>query len=197
METREQLIKWIQQGKQKRAVARTLYKPMTSSEIMDSCLEFAPAIELRDIWKILKHFLNRNLVEFLTEEKIPTGQIWTLTPLGQSVIKDAFDIHFQKPNPNINWPLYSYVVRAKTRRTVLIEIGTNHYENTLPKTATNIRKNLRQTYPLGLNPTIRALEELTSADLITNDEIEYGKNRLLKAYSLTDQGEQIREQLLR
>jgi hypothetical protein len=59
--------------------------------------------------------------------------------------------------------------------------------------ATEVRKTLRETYPVGLNPVIRALKELRTLGLVM---VADTKNGHRNAYRLTPTGRSIVTQLL-
>ena len=79
------------------------------------------------------------------------------------------------------------------RKVVLLELAT--LPVTLPKTATVIRKSLRHQYPIGLNPTLRALKELAGMGLIKAEASSEKDAR--KVYQVTKPGAAIVRQILR
>ena len=188
---------WIKHGCQKRAVAKVLIMPMPPSEIRESVKygerPLNSHIELRDIWLLMHEFIKNELVICLTDETVVTGKIYTLSALGREVVSKAFGIESSAPAQDIDWGLYSWVVRGKTRREVMIELEILLRDTSQGKTAGQIRKSLRERYPVGLNATIRALKALEQRGLLECVGVtEKGKHRL---YGFTGIGGRISEQL--
>jgi len=52
---------WLKRGTQRTAVARVLRKPMTASEICAAAREFAPRLQLRDVWFLMRQMAERGL----------------------------------------------------------------------------------------------------------------------------------------
>jgi len=93
----------------------------------------------------------------------------------------------------LDWSLYSRIVRGKTRRAVLLEIGRSSPFKTEEKTATQIRKNLADDYSVSLNPVISVLKELQESELIHC--VGTTTRRTQKIYDLTDKGQYYVNQL--
>jgi hypothetical protein len=97
-----------------------------------------------------------------------------------------------KPLPNdLDWHLYAWVVRGRLRRFVLLAVG-NAIGRPLAKTAADVRKAVRDKYPVGLNSTLRTLQELVARNVIECD-LEAGR----RFYRHSPAGEAIARELVR
>lgn len=189
----KEVVRWIKRGKQKRAIIMALTKPKTSKEIRNDTKEINPHILYQDISFNMALFKQRELVSCLNPDTI-TGKLHFLTDFGRKVVEEAFGIKVEPLPEDIDWNLYSFVVRATTRKAVLIELGTRFDKK--EETTAEIRKTVKEKHPkIGLNPTIRALKELTQCGLVecvgVTDKGGY------KLYRLTERGERIVRQMMR
>ena len=180
-------------GRQKRAILQVLAHPMTKKQICQEATRIDSHILLRDVWFIVRQLQKRNLVQCLNSSQV-TGKIYCLTDWGRKVVAHAFDLKAPRLPTDVPWKKYSLVVRAKTRRLVVLELGKFTSPNPGEATAARIRKRLNQTYPIGLNPVMRTLRELCRIGVVKCIGITPKQER--KVYGLTKDGERIREQLL-
>lgn len=157
--------RWLKRGKQRAAVARVLHKPMTTVEICDAARQWAPRLQLRDVWFLMRQMADKGLAAPLNERS-NNGRLYALTDSGRRAVAAAFGASVTARPNSIDWRLYSWVVRARIRKRVLV--GLVEMEKRAPdgQTASNIRKFIRHDYPVGLNPVIRAVRELADKKLI-------------------------------
>lgn len=182
-------IEWLKRGKQKSAVVRVLNSPMTVTEIRDACGPIAPCIQLRDIWLIIRKLVARDLVACLTPGQL-TGKIYTLTKLGRAMAGKTFGTSAEAPDRDVDWKLYSYVVRAKARKAVFVEVCAQGIVDNNGKTASAIKKALRERCPMTLDAVRRAIKELLGASLIC--EAGRAPARNLRLLEPTDTGQRLR-----
>ena len=178
-------------GRQKRAILQVLHHPMTGKQVCLEARRIDPHILLQDVWYVMHQFQNRGLCTCLTPGQV-TGKLYCLTELGRKVVAHAFKLKIPAPPDNVPWKKYSLVVRAKTRRVLVLELGK--FPNPDEATATRIRKRLAQNYPIGLNPVMRSLKELTKMGVVECTGVTKKQQR--RIYKLTRDGERIREQLM-
>jgi DNA-binding PadR family transcriptional regulator len=183
---------YLKRGRQRAAVAQTLKKPMTGTEICSAARALNPHIQLRDIWHLLHEMEQHELVFCLTP-RLVTGRLYWLTAKGRMAVQDAFRISVNDPPSNIDWRRYSWVVRAKIRRLTLIGLGHLEEKGGEPQTATTVRKRLISEHGVGLNPVIRALKDLLRLGLVRHAGLT--KKHCCTLYSLTPAGKRILEQL--
>ena len=183
---------WLKRGKQRAAVARVLRKPMTAVEICDAARQWAPRLQLRDVWFLMRQMADKGLALPLNERS-NNGRLYALTDAGRRAVAAAFDISISPRSPSINWRIYSWVVRARIRKQVLLGMAQWEAHNHDGVTASQLRKFLLADHPLALNPTIRAVRELAAKDLLT--WVGTTKVRGCKLYRLSPTGRHIVEQL--
>ena len=189
---KKEVVRWVKRGSQRRAIVMALTKPKTSKEILEDTKQVNPHILLQDIWFNMSQFKQRGLAFCLNPDAI-TGKLHFLTDFGRSIVEEAFGLKIEPFPVDIDWELYSFVVRATTRKAVLKELGTRFDKK--EETTAEIRKNLKERHPIGLNPTIRALKELTQHGLVKCVGVtEKGGHKL---YLLTEQGERIVGQMMK
>ncbi len=181
---------WLKRGRQRAAVAQVLCKPMTKTQICTAARRVAPRIQLRDVWHLLASMRQEGLVACLNPNAL-TGKVYALTSKGRRAVAASFGAQSLPPAKEVDWQCYGWVVRGRVRRMVLLEL-------TRPwamggGTASEIRRRLRDHYPVGLNPTVRALKELVQAKLVKAEQD--GRSRRRKRYMLTRQGAAIAQQL--
>ena len=185
-------LKWLRRGGQRSALAQVLRKPMTATELCVAARLLSPRVQLRDIWFLMKQFEARGLVVSLNH-RAKTGRLFCLTDQGRRVVEHGFGIRIKPIARRVNWRTYSLVVRAKTRKLTLLGLANLTEARDSMVSATELRKALREEYPVGLNPVIRALKELLNHRLVA---IAGKKNSGRNAYRLTRAGRKIVEQLL-
>ena len=159
---------------------------MTSTEICRAARVLNPNIQLRDIWFILREFKRRGLVQCLNPGQA-NGKLHCLTDLGRKVVKRAFDLVVAPVPEEVPWEKHALVIRARTRKVVVLELAKSFYTQPDQATAARIRKRLTQNYPIGLNPLRRTLKELVQLGIV--ECIAATKGR--KTYRLSADGQSI------
>jgi hypothetical protein len=167
---------------------------MTGTEICTAAREFAPLLQLRDVWFLMKQLQNRGLATCLNPEAV-TGKLFCLTDRGGAVLLHGFGQEVRPVPDEVDWSTYSWVVLGTVRKAVLLEVGLHRLGEERLKTAARIRQNLRDRHPLSLNLVIRALQELRQRHLIRC--VGETPRRHQKLYRLTRDGERMQGQLLR
>lgn len=170
----------------------SLARPMTQTELRNIAMQINPHIQLRDIWHLMNQFQEKGLAACLNPGS-PVGKIFSLTEHGRKAVQEGLGIEIKPIPAGIDWKAYSYAARAKARKAVLVELWKLSIENHAGITATQVRKGLKERFPIGLNPTIRALKELKKHGLI--EQIEAAQKSRYRLYRLTEQGEKIARQL--
>jgi Fe2+ or Zn2+ uptake regulation protein len=172
---------WLRRGRQRRAVAKALNKPLTQVELWDLARKDAPNIQLRDVWAILNDYKERGLA-YCLNPTVTIGKLHFWTTAGCNVVKRTFEKVIAQVPAGIDWERYSFVARAPLRREVLAELRKDLGRPPF-RTATQIRKNLRDRYPVGVNSILRAVRELLDRGLIEQQVID-GR----KVYGLSPAG---------
>lgn len=174
---------WIQNGRQRAAVARALRKPMTGSELCRAACKEAPCLQLRDLWLILKEMKRRKLVVCLNPRHV-TGKLHVLTNRGRTVVRQAFGLSVPPLSTDVDWRAYAQVARSKSKRELLLRLSAvSPAEGT---TATHLRKSLLEPYPMGLSAVVRALKDLERLGLVrVRPEGRKGRQ---KGHELTEAG---------
>ena len=157
---------WLKNGSQRAAVARVLRKPMTGTEICAAARAFNSHIQLRDVWHLLRQMQRRGLVQCFNP-RLVTGRLYSLTARGRTAVQMAFGFSIASPSKSIDWKLYSWVVRARIRKRVLLCIAQVEAHRSDGQTGAQIGKHIRAEYPVGLNPVLGAVRELAGRKLIT------------------------------
>lgn len=93
----------------------------------------------------------------------------------------------------MDWKLYSWVVRARIRKRVLLGMARVEAHSSDGQTASQIGKHIRTQYPVGLNHVLRAVRELAGKKLITC--VGTAKGRVCKLYRLGKSGNEIVREL--
>jgi Fe2+ or Zn2+ uptake regulation protein len=175
---------WLNRGKQRRAVAQALTRPLTQAEIWKLARLKAESVQLRDVWAILRDFKARGLI-YCLNPTVTTGKLFYWTDAGKRVAQRTFHQILGLPEKRVNWARYTLVARAPVRHKVLTAIaekfGSPEYA-----TATAIRRRLREHYPIGINSVLRALAELARVGLVRSD-ITDGR----KVYQVSQSGKTI------
>ena len=184
---------WLKAGKQRAAVARVLRKPMTALEICDAARQWAPRLQLRDVWFLMRQMIDKNLALALNERS-NNGRLYALTDAGRRAVKAAFGVSIPPLSESIDWKLYSWVVRSRTRKRVLL--GMAQVEGRSPDgcTATQLYKHLRTNHLVGLNPVFHAVRDLAKKKLLIC--VGTTKVRACKIFRLSPIGNDVVELLL-
>ena len=186
----EDYIKWVKRGRQRTAVVRVLRKPMTASEICRAAQPINPHIQLRDVWFIMGQLKQKGLVVCLNPKHV-TGKLYSLTAFGHEVAVRGFNLPPSTKPEHLDWRRYAQVVRAKVRKLVLLELA--RLPSSSPRTASVIRRHLREKHPIGLNQTIRALKDLERLGLARSKPVSDRDAR--RAYRATTAGLAVARQL--
>jgi|SRR2546427_1623067 len=188
-------VRWVKRGRQRRAVVQVLRKPMTGSQIWKAARSINPRLQLRDVWWLCRELAACGLVVGLNSHRV-TGRVYFLTDRGRAVAQRVFEREVQ-PSPGcMDWKRYGWVMRGRIRRQVLqaMERGIVTDGNS----ASEIRRRLLETCPMGLNATLRALHELTQCRLTARvTRVGRRKTAKRKLYVLTAAGRRMVEELRR
>jgi len=168
-------------GKQRTAVYNALGHPATGRQILESAKKVSPSMTYQDLRHILRDFEQKEIAVCLNPN-CQTGRFYVLTVFAEKT-----------PHASYKMELSAKVGRAKTRLAVLQEVAKERIFETHPLTATQIKKNMRESYSLGLNHVLTALKFLESHSLV--DVAGYTAKRELKIYRITDLGKDILNQL--
>ena len=185
-------VTWIKRGRQKTAVAQALRRPMTPSEIWRAARSQNRHIQLRDVWFILRECKRRGLIHRLGRRAV-TGKVYYWTDQGRAVVGSTFAIVLAPPPRGITWAKYSFVMRSKMRRLVLLELAHPRFTPVYGVAATRIRRRLSDRHPACLNSVIRALRELRARGLV--NVAGEGEKRGQNLYRLTREGKHLAELL--
>lgn len=161
-------------GKQRRAVYETLVIPRTGRHILDIVRCAAPSMTYQDLRHILRDFQREGLVVCLNPN-CQTGRLY---------LRSSVRLKFQLSQSDVE--LCAKILRGKSRLAVLQETARNRLHAPAPTTATQIRKYLRETYPMGLNHVLSALQFLENNGLV--EVVDYTRKRDLKIYAVTTKG---------
>lgn len=174
--------KWVNRGHQRRAVYRALSFPRTGTQILKQASVTAPRITLQDVRRVLRTLRWMGGVRCLNPNE-KTGRIYVGSGIDISKI-------------GVDWEHYSAVARGRARSRVLLEIDQERFDLLpRPKTATGIKRALRNDYPMSLNLAIECLQELKRRGLVTIKA--QTQRRECNVYELTDKGREIVEVLRR
>lgn len=177
MEPNQPSQKPVIRGKQRIAVYHALAHPSTGRQILELCRDHAPSMTYQDLRHILRDFEERNICSCLN----PSHQTGRLYMLNSTQPK--------QPISEQQLELCTLLSRAKTRRAVLEEVARERLDNTRPLTATQIKKRLRSSYPMGLNHVLAALKFLENHYLV--EAVDTTAKRDLNIYQITSLGKEI------
>ena len=164
---------WINRGKQRRAVYRALSYPRTGRQILLHARQIAPRITFQDVRHVLRDLERRGGVRCINPN-VQTGRVY---------VQAEFDLS----SIEVDWAVYASVARAKARSIVLLELGLDRFGLLHhPKTATGIKRRLRNEYPMSLNMTIEILQDLVSRGLVS--VVDHLRKGDCKVYGLTEAG---------
>jgi len=184
-------LQWVRRGRQKRAVAQMLRRPMTASEICRFVQPLDPHLQLRDVWFLMRQFIGRGLVRCLNPDRF-TGKVYAWSEYGQRVAAVGFNLAIAPCLEGVDWQRYALVVRARLRKLLLLELLRPLAAKW--RTASALRKRLLDKHPVGLNSTLRALKELEHLGLVRSAALRSDPRH--KAYQATFRGRRIGEQML-
>ncbi len=165
----------IIRGKQRVAVYEALDKPRNGKEILALSGAEAPSMTYQDLRHILRDFQSKGIAECLNPD-CQTGRLYV-----QAGKASSFSEHIVQ--------LSAKVRRASIRQAVLAEIGRDALSDSKPLTATQIKKRLRESYPLGLNHVLAAIKFLEDEKLV--EIIGYTDIRDSKIYGLSSLGSEV------
>ena len=175
-------------GCQKRAVFKALTKPMCGMEILEKAKIEAPRIQLRDVRLIMRHSQERQIT-FCLNPHVRNGKLSYFTKKGCRCMRDVFQIAPAPIQKEMDWDLYSWVVRASVRKAIVMELGKQNTQSHQRWTASNLRRVISKSYPIGLNPTIDGLAELEHNGVV--ECIGITKKRNQRCFGLSKNGIQI------
>lgn len=164
-------------GKQRMAVYTALKKPASGRQIMEKVRLAAPSMTYQDLRHILRDFEKRGIAVCLNPQ-CQTGRLYVLSSNLDNVMI-----------PRDQLELCAKVGRARTRLAVLEEVAKDRLYEKHPLTATELKKRLRERYPLSLNHVIAAMKFLSEHHLV--ESAGHTDKRELKIYRITDLGKTI------
>ena len=164
-------------GKQRKAVYDALKHPITGRQILETTKQVAPSMTYQDLRHILRDFQRAGIATCLNSNH-QNGRFYVLTTFEGEISQTSMQMD-----------LCAQVSRAKTRLAVLEEVAKERFFESHPLTATQIKKYLREAYPLGLNHVITALKFLTTKQLV--ESVAQTNKRDLKIYQATALGKEI------
>lgn len=168
-------------GKQRKAVYAALKHPATGRQILESTRNMAPSMTYQDLRHILRDF-QKNGVAICLNPECQTGRFYALA---------TFEENLSQTSQQLS--LCAKISRAKTRMAVLKEVAKERFFESHPLTATQVKKHMRESYPLGLNHVLAALKYLEEHSLV--EIAGHTDKRELKIYTITDVGKSILSQL--
>lgn len=164
-------------GKQRAAVYAALGKPASGRQILEKVRRSVPSMTYQDLRHILRDFEKKGVAVCVTPE-YQTGRLYMLASAANGKMLSADQLK-----------LCAQVGRAKTRRAVLEEVAKKRFSMQNPLTATEIKRQLRERYPLGLNHVAAALKCLREYRLV--ETVGHTAKRQMNIYRITDLGEMI------
>ena len=187
---KEDVLKWFSRGRQRRIFAKVLIKPMTTVEIWQEARKLNPRIQLRDVYSLLRLFMEKGLVYYKARERLKGSMFfWTEYGLANVPVASGIDLHVPE---DVDWSAYSYVVRAKIRRLIVGKMSlTSHIQDGM--TAEGIRRSLCEKQSFWLRSITRALKGLQAYKII--ECAGFTKIGRRKLYRLTNKGNSIGQQL--
>lgn len=186
MAVHEELKAWLTRGNQRRAVVASLHGVMTGTQLWQAGRDHAPKLTLRDTRAILRQLEARGLVQCLNPSA-PCGRLFVSTQDGQV----AFDgLGADVPLRTLSLPadiepsLVSYLLRGNVRHAVFRVVAKDDFSTQREWSASTIKRALRETCPVTLNQTSRALHDLRRTGLILPAQTD----SRLRTYALTPPG---------
>lgn len=162
------LQEWLSRGRQRRAVAAAFRGIVSGVQLWREAAKSAPRLQLRDVRAILREFEARDLSRCLNPTAT-SGRLFEPTTAGLNAFEPLWAVPAPESVPlssTVDLSLASYLSRARVRQAVFRKVLQEDFGGGGPKSASEIKRALRDTCPLTLNQTSRALHELESADLI-------------------------------
>ncbi len=169
-------------GKQRAAVYAALEKPASGRQILEKARKIFPSMTYQDLRHILRDFEKRRIAVCLNPED-QTGRLYVLISAANEILISGDQLK-----------LCAQVGRAKTRLAVLEEVARKRYPMQNPLTATEIKRQLRERCPLGLNHVTAALKFLRDHRLV--ETAGHTDKRQMNIYRITDLGEIILHHLV-
>ena len=164
-------------GKQRIAVYNALKNPASGRQVLEKARAVAPSMTYQDLRHILRDFEKKGIAVCLNPE-CQTGRLYVQTSTLHEMLISSVQVD-----------LCAKIGRAKTRLAVLEEVANKRTRGQHPLTATEIRKQLNERYPLSLNHVIAALKFLREHRLV--EIIDLTNRRNLKIYQITPLGKTI------
>lgn len=190
MEEAAERLPWLTRGRQRRAVANALRKPMRAGEIWLHARAHAADIQLRDVWRLLNHLQERELVTCLTDDR-GNGALYYWTEYGRRILNATLSLSLAPLPSAFSWNQCAFVMRGAVRRAVVKELSRPVYAMASGKTASELRKRMLDTFPVSLNALLRTLNELRGEKIVQSNLNDCGK----RTYKLTASGRKIAELL--
>lgn len=169
MDSPDDLHKWLCRGNQRLAVATSLRGVMTGTQLWRAAAKQAPRIQLRDTRAILRQLEARGVVCCLNPAA-PCGRLFAPTRGGHAALlrlNPGVEVSAELP-VGIDPTLLSFVLRGAVRHAVFRAVTCDVPGRKPPRTATTVKRYLRETCPVTLNQAIRALHELEGAGLVAS-----------------------------
>lgn len=146
-----------------------------------------------EVTSVIKQLVEKKLVFCLNPGQV-TGNLYFPTEFGRALLKKGFEVKVEPLHHRVSWNAYSYVVRAKTRRLIVIELSSTFYQtNAEAGTAARIRRRLIAKESLGLKTVIRTLKDLERGCIVECIGFTEIFNR--RIYALSESGKLIADQL--
>ena len=190
MTAQKYLGKWLDNGSQRRLVATSLYKPMTSLELCRLCREQNPSVQPQDVWALLRDMANKGIA-MAVNSRLRKGRLYYLTDMGRSLLLKHFGLKRDPLDTTICWDSYGSIVCAKLRKKILGEIIQPSLLGWTENTATEIKKRLRDSHPASIGRVSRAIRELACDKLIRCCKIKKAYDQ--KIYEATSMGRRVME----
>lgn len=168
---------FVVRGKQRIAVYHALKHPRTGRQLLKEVRATAPSITYQDLRKILRDFREHEVTVCLNPLAV-RGRL--------HVLKSTYP---EESCSEIVTDLCTKVDRSMIRLAVLREMARERLDNIKPLTATQMKKRLRESYPLALNHVYSALRFLENEKLVR--VVGHTDKRDLDIYEITDLGKEV------
>lgn len=162
----DDLDAWLLRGNQRRAVAAALLAIRTGTQVWRTAATRSPRITLRDTRAILRDLEARYLARCLNPSA-RTGRLYAATEHGWARLARLFPeaVH-TCPGVPLDADLVGFVLRGRVRNAVFCALAADSPFRAPLDSATAIKRYLRDSHPVTLNQTIRALRELEASGLV-------------------------------
>ena len=177
---------WLQRGKQRHAIAVSLHGVMSGTQLWRAAVKLTPKLTLRDTRAILRKLEARGLVQCLNPTA-PCGRLFVPTQAGEMAFQSLgpdMPLRTLSLPADISPALVSYLLRAHVRHAVFRIVAQEELALPQYRTATTIKRALREKCPVTLNQASRALRDLRQIGLILPVQAE----SRIWSYSLTQLG---------